>query len=80
MFSVGIVELVAIFVVALLLLGPKDLLDLSKTIARFIVEVKNIADEVSKSLNFRITASKKTSSKESSTVDEDIIKKDLKNV
>ena len=80
MFSVGIVELVAIFVVALLLLGPKDLLDLSKTIARFIGEVKNIADEVSKSLNFRITASKKTSSKESSTVDEDIIKKDLKNV
>ncbi len=80
MFSVGIVELVAIFVVALLLLGPKDLLDLSKTIARFIGEIKNIADEVSKSFNFRITESKKTLNKKVSTIDEDITKKDLKNV
>ena len=64
MFSIGFIELFAIFVLALVLLGPKDLLDLSKTIAKIFGELKNITNEVSKNLNFKIMEDKKNEDKE----------------
>lgn len=77
MFSVGIFELIAIFVVALLILGPKDLLDLSKTIAKSIGELKNITNEVSKNLDFKLIEDKKKSTNKHNTKD---VNEDIKNV
>jgi Tat protein translocase TatB subunit len=46
MFDLGFMELVVIFVVALLAFGPKRLPDIAKSIGRGIAEVKNAMENV----------------------------------
>ncbi len=46
MFGIGFSELVLIFVVALLVLGPKRLPEVAKTLGRFYREIRSTVDEV----------------------------------
>jgi Tat protein translocase TatB subunit len=46
MFDLGFMELVVIFVVALLAFGPKRLPDIAKSIGRGIAEVKNAMEGI----------------------------------
>jgi len=46
MFGIGFTELVVIFVVALLVLGPKRLPEVAKTLGKFYREIKSTVDEV----------------------------------
>jgi Tat protein translocase TatB subunit len=46
MFDLGIMELVVIFVVALLAFGPKRLPDIAKSLGRGIAEFKNAMESV----------------------------------
>lgn len=52
MFGIGIPELVIIFIVALIFVGPKKLPDLARTLASGLAEFKKAADDVKKDLNF----------------------------
>jgi Tat protein translocase TatB subunit len=69
MFGIGFTELIVIFIVALLVLGPKRLPEVAKTLGKFYREIKSTVDEV-KSVVVEDTA--KALPKE-----EDIIPKDL---
>lgn len=60
MLGIGTAELLIIFVIALLLLGPKDLLNTSKIIARLVGELRNAVSEASKSLDFNFKKEKPT--------------------
>ena len=46
MFGIGFSELVLIFIVALLVLGPKRLPEVAKTLGRFYREIRSTVDEV----------------------------------
>ncbi|WP_456463815.1 Sec-independent protein translocase protein TatB [Persephonella sp.] len=46
MFGIGFSELILIFIVALLVLGPKRLPEVAKTLGRFYREIKSTVDEV----------------------------------
>jgi TatA/E family protein of Tat protein translocase len=46
MFGIGFSELILIFIVALLVLGPKRLPEVAKTLGRFYREIKSTMDEV----------------------------------
>ncbi|WP_293444301.1 twin-arginine translocase TatA/TatE family subunit [Persephonella sp.] len=46
MFGIGFSELILIFVVALLVLGPKRLPEVAKTLGRFYRDIKSTVDEV----------------------------------
>jgi len=46
MFGIGFSELILIFVVALLVLGPKRLPEVAKTLGRFYREIRSTVDEV----------------------------------
>ncbi|WP_457622681.1 Sec-independent protein translocase protein TatB [Persephonella sp.] len=69
MFGIGFTELVVIFIVALLVLGPKRLPEVARTLGKFYREIKSTVDEV-KSVVVEDTA--KALPKE-----EDIVPKDL---
>ncbi len=55
MFDIGMSELVVIFIVALLVFGPKKLPELGKTLGKTILEIKKaiygIKEQVSSELN-----------------------------
>jgi len=46
MFGIGFTELIVIFIVALLVLGPKRLPEVAKTLGKFYREIKSTVDEV----------------------------------
>ena len=46
MFGIGFSELILIFIVALLVLGPKRLPEVAKTLGRFYRDIKSTVDEV----------------------------------
>jgi len=46
MFGIGFSELILIFVVALLVLGPKRLPEVARTLGKFYREIKSTVDEV----------------------------------
>ncbi len=46
MFGIGFSELILIFIVALLVLGPKRLPEVAKTLGRFYREIRSTVDEV----------------------------------
>ena len=50
MFGIGFPELVVIFVVALLVLGPERLPELARGAARWVVEIRRAAEELKKEL------------------------------
>ena len=60
MLGIGTTELLTIFVIALLLLGPKDLLNTSKIVARLISDLRNVITEMSKNLDFSFKKDKPT--------------------
>ncbi|WP_456384309.1 Sec-independent protein translocase subunit TatA/TatB [Persephonella sp.] len=46
MFGIGLSELIVIFIVALLVLGPKRLPEVARTLGKFYREIKSTVDEV----------------------------------
>lgn len=48
--SIGIQELILIFIIALLLFGPKKLPEIGKTIGKTLKEFKRATDEVKKTI------------------------------
>jgi sec-independent protein translocase protein TatB len=49
-FGIGIPELIVILIIALVVVGPKKMPDLAKTIGKGITELKRATDEVRESL------------------------------
>lgn len=45
MFGIGLPELIFIFIVGLIVLGPEKLPDVAKQIAKFVMQLKKTADE-----------------------------------
>lgn len=50
MFGIGIPELILIIIIALVVVGPKRMPDLAKTVAKGVAEIKRATDEVKGSL------------------------------
>lgn len=50
MFNIGIPELIVIFIVALLVVGPKKLPDLAKSLGKAIGEFRRATEDVTESL------------------------------
>ncbi len=50
MFGIGFPELVVIFVVALIVLGPERLPELARGAARWVIELRKAADELKREL------------------------------
>ncbi|WP_457639716.1 Sec-independent protein translocase protein TatB [Persephonella sp.] len=46
MFGIGFTELIVIFIVALIVLGPKRLPEVAKTLGKFYREIRSTVDEV----------------------------------
>lgn len=46
MFNIGFGELIIVFIVALIVLGPEKLPDFAKKIAKIIKEIKSIIDKI----------------------------------
>ncbi|MFA4910300.1 MAG: twin-arginine translocase TatA/TatE family subunit [Desulfobacteria bacterium] len=53
MFGIGIPELIVIFIIALIFIGPKKLPDLARTLARGLTEFKRAAEEVKEELDIK---------------------------
>jgi sec-independent protein translocase protein TatA len=60
MFGLGIPELIVIFVIALIVFGPKKLPDLGKSIGRAMAEFKKASDEFQDSVRSEIKDVEKT--------------------
>ena len=50
MFGIGITEIIVILVVALLVVGPKKLPELAKTLGRTMAEFRKTADDIKESI------------------------------
>ncbi len=72
MFGIGFTELIVIFIVALLVLGPKRLPEVAKTLGKFYRDIKSTVDEVKTAV---VDDTVKTLPKE-----EDIIPKNLEDL
>jgi TatA/E family protein of Tat protein translocase len=65
MFGIGMPELIVIFIVALLVFGPKALPDLGKALGRGLREFKRASEELKEGLNsdFRLDEEEKPSAR-----------------
>ncbi len=50
MFGLGFSEIIVVCIIALIFIGPKQLPEVAKAIARFLNELKRASEEVSKSI------------------------------
>jgi len=60
MFGLGIPELIVIFVIALIVFGPKKLPELGKALGRGIAEFKRATEEVKESIESEVRAAEHT--------------------
>lgn len=60
--SIGMPELIMIFVVALLVFGPKKLPEIGKSLGKGLAEFKKASDELKKTIEDEIEAGKKETS------------------
>jgi TatA/E family protein of Tat protein translocase len=70
MFGLGLPELIVIFVIALVVFGPKKLPELGKALGRGIAEFKRATDEVKSTIETEVRAAE-------STIDIDKLKSDV---
>ena len=70
MFGIGTTEILIVLVIALLLLGPKEIPKIARTIGRGMRELERAKDELKESIEFEAERdeadSKKTSAKDTS--------------
>ncbi len=59
MFNLGFSEMILLFVIALMVIGPKQLPGMAKTIGRFVGEMRKVVSDLGNEVN---QASKNTSS------------------
>jgi len=57
MFNIGAPELLLIFIIALIVLGPQKLPDLARTLGKVVGEFKRATDELKENLNKDIQSS-----------------------
>lgn len=69
MFDLGIQELIVIFVVALIVFGPKRLPELGRTLGRFVLEARKALQDVKTQIDSSVDVVKKTAAEQA----EDII-------
>lgn len=74
MFGVGTGELIVIILIAILILGPKDIPKVARSIGRGMREIKRVKDDLTKNIEFENDAhsGKKAEKVNKSTQDTDL--------
>ncbi len=78
MFDLGMQELIVIFVVALLVLGPKKLPELGRTLGRGIGELKRAMHGMKEQIDSEITDIQEPVKKEDFHLNDDILEEEKK--
>ena len=55
MFGIGFSELIVIFIVALVVLGPEKLQEFAKSLGKFISNVNNFSENIKEEINVSLT-------------------------
>lgn len=74
MFGIGTTEILIVLVIALLLLGPKEIPKIARTIGRGMRELERAKDELKESIEFEVEKDDSTDNKKSE--DQESVDKD----